>query len=399
MGGTALRGVINAFAKQTPKARAAMKSLGFSAKEMDAGVHEPISALGKLGEALEGATEAKKLHALQAIFGAPASAGAAALMDAVSAKGDDGQTAMERARKATGNSKGALQRAADILGGDTQGKIKKFQAGVTAVTTELGETLAPTLIEVTTKAGELVKSFGQFAKDNPGTVGAIGKVTFGLTGMLAVTKTITLALGAGAPLWAGIVKGSGFAVDGVKGLAKAAQFAGAETAGLFTKSQRAADAMGKLYGAGAAFAVGWQVGGAIDSVIGQLFDLRGGLLSTEAALRMGESAGTTTPLDPTDATDGPEFERVRNEQNERYQRILDALIPGHAGNRKRNEDEAAAKPPVNGSPGVPGGGPFSAVPQGQFNAITGQLEIIVSDDRIKTKIKGKGMRVGEQEVR
>lgn len=402
MAGTSLRAVIAAFAKQTPKARAAMASVGISSSKMAEGVHEPIKMLELLGKKLSGASEAKKLKTLTDVFGAPAAPGAASLMEAVSKIGEDGLTAIQRARQATTNANGQLERAAKILGGTGEAKLKLFSSQVSATAAEIGEVLAPTLLQGTETAKGWVKEFGAWARENPGMVGGLGKITFGITAIATASAATLRVAGATAPLWSGISSGAGLAAKGitgtVAGMERVAMLAGA--------SQGAATAIAGLFAVPAAAAAGWWLGKELDSAIGKLFNLKGELASTEMAIRLGENAGKDTNKEPTSldqfaAAHGGNAQTGPKEGLKPLVSLEDlaALFGGvRGGNAQLNKDKEAAEAAARQHEGrLQPGAPFRA--DSAFNAATGKLEVIVTDDRIKTKLSGNVGRLGQQEIR
>lgn len=396
MAGTGLRAVIAAFAKQTPKATKAMRGVGIGAKEMAEGVSSPLTLLGTLGKKLEHATDAKKLKTLADVFGAPAAPAAATLMEAVSKIGEDGLTAIERARKATNNANGQLERAAKILGGTGEAKLKRFSAQVSATSAEIGEVLAPTLLEGTAKAQEWVKEFGAFAKENPGLIAGLGRITFGLTAISTGAAVALRVAGATAPLWSGMAKGAAMAAGGIKSTVDGMQ----GFAKLMGASQGAATAITGLFAVPAAAAAGWWFGQEIDSAIGKLFNLRGELASTELALRAGEATSNdngpaVNTMAGAASTKNGEFQTSQQQKN--WENLLN-MIPGREGNAERSaldEQFASEARQRNGRMTTTSATRADA----GFNAVSGKLEVFVTDDRVRTKLSGNTGRLGHQEIR
>lgn len=400
--GTSLRAVLSAFAKQTPKAVKAMNAVGISSKQMGEGVHDPIKLLDLLGQKLKNATEAKKLKTLADVFGAPAAPGAASLMEAISKIGEDGLSAIESARRATGNANGSLERAAKILGGTGVSKMKLFTATVSASAAEFGEAFAPALLESTDELKKLVAEGGAWAQENPGIVSGIGKITLGLTAASLAGSGALRVLGAAAPLWSGISSGARGAAIGITAIEKG--LTAVELQAGITRG-----ALSKTFGvAGAAYA-GYAFGTFLDEWIGKTFKLRGELLSTELALRAGEAQGKAadkTPIVGKDILTGKQ--QTAADAHKALVTLDDvaALLGGvKGGNAARNalEEEFAHEQRLRqgrteNNPATRADADVRPLAE-RFNAVSGQLEISVKDDRITTKLKGTGARLGEQVTR
>jgi TP901 family phage tail tape measure protein len=403
MAGTSLRATIAAFAKQTPKARKAMAEVGISAAQMSQGVHEPLKLLGLLGQKLAKADEAKKLKTLSDVFGAPAAPGAASLMEAISKVGEDGLTAIQRAQQATHNANGSLDRAAKILGGTGEAKLKLFRAQVEATAASLGEQLAPALLDGTAKAQVYLGEFQRWAQENPGTVSGLGEVAFGITGISLAAAAVTRAVGAAAPIWEGIKTGARLAEGAVLGVQK----------GLGAVEAQAGITRGALsttFGvAGAAYG-GYAFGQFLDEWIGKTFKLRGELLSTELALKAGEAQGSAAnnapnALDKLAVSLGGKAQTA----DQRAQRkglpnlfdLAESLFGTKGGNAARSDLDAQMAAEAQARAVAKGG----RMPGQRFNmeqdaaAMSGKLEVFVTDDRVRTKLSGNVGRLGEQEVR
>jgi hypothetical protein len=160
-----------------------------------------------------------------------------------------------------------------------------------------------------------------------------------------------------------------------------------------------------LFALPAAAAGGWWLGTELDKAIGKLFNLRGELLSTEMALKAGESASSaTTDSNALGQEQGSkattDLSKTEAEQMARWESMLNAIIPGREGNIQRNNTEASMAAQERQRAGrMSGAAGFRADGGSGFNAVSGKLEVFVTDDRVRTKLSGNAGRLGQQEVR
>lgn len=391
--GTALRGMIASMAAPTKKSSKALADLGVSTKQMAAGVKEPIAFLKLLGEQFDKKhyNQAQKLSVIMRVFGRETSAAVMSLIDAGTRAGEGG-TAFEKMTAAMNGASGAMQRAQDVLGDTTAAKLQKLTAQVDSLKIAAGEKMAPAMLQLAKDARPWLSSIGDWVETHPHAISGFAKTTLAVGGLATGLKGLALATS-----FAGMFKP---ALTPVKALISNIAQLDSKFIAVESSLGRVGSAATRVFGAAGAFAAGYEIGGMIDSLIGQLFELRGGLLSTEIALRGGEAAGAADGGTVKTAGDVAKLEAAGKagkgyataEQRANYDKFLSAILPGYAGNLKRNQDEAAAFASANPnySEVSPGDAPFRADGGGQFNAVTGSIEVKVSDDRVRVTAKSRG---------
>lgn len=398
--GTALRGMIASMAAPSGKSKKALAELGMSTKDLAEGTKDPIKALKLLGERFDKKhySEAQRLSVVMRVFGRETSAAVMSLIAAGSKAGENG-TAFEAMSEAMDNSKGAMQRAADVLGDTTANKLKRLTAQVDSLKIAAGEKMAPALLQLAEDAKPWLSSLGEFIEKHPTGVGAFAKLALSIGATATALKVA--ALGASfasmlAPAFAPIGKviGEMSKLD-------------AKFVGMNSSIGRVGSAATRVFGAAGAFAAGYEVGGMIDGLIGKLFELRGGLLSTEIALRAGETSGTNATVSKVSdvvalekaGKGGEGFQTEAQRKN--WEGFMDLFTFGaYSKNAQRNRDEAgmnaSANPNYTSASPTSDADPFRA--DGGFNAVTGSIEVRVSDDRIQVTSKSSGpvpLRTGQ----
>jgi len=396
--GTALRGMIASMAAPSSKSKKALAELGISTAQLAEGAKDPMKALKLLGERFDAKhyTDAQRLGVIMKVFGRETSAAVASLIQAGSKAGENG-TAFENMAKAMDNSQGAMQRAADTLGDTTANKLKRLTAQVDGLKIAAGEKMAPAMLQLAEDAKPWLTSMGVWIEKHPTAIAGFAKMAIVTAGVATALKAAALSaslFSLASPLLAPLS-----AIKRLSDLAEQGQTWNAQLLrmeGGLTKVQSAAV---KVFGAAGAFAAGYEIGGMIDGLIGKLFELRGGLLSTELALRAGESAGTKATV--STVSDVVALEKAgkggegyqTEQQRKNWEGFMDVFTFGaYSRNAQRNRDEAAANAGANPnysatSPSADAQ-PFRA--DGGFNAVTGQIEVKVTDDRVRVTTRGSG---------
>lgn len=387
--GTALRGMIASLAAPSGRAKKALAEVGMSTKELATGVKDPIALLKLLSERFNAKNfdSTKRLGVLMRVFGREVAPAVQSMIDGSSKIGEDGQTGFQKVSNAINNSKGALERANAIMQETAGAKLAKLRASIDKTSTQIGELWTPTVLAGAEGVGRLSTKIADWAAGNPQAATMLGRTTAAVVIATGAMQAFTLASGAAALFGSNIAVGARLAFwplirVGALATEAAAAFnilsiqaniAGASTASAGLRMGALAIQFAAL--AGAAWA-GYEAGTALDGMLGKLAGARGGKLSTEAALQAGESDW---------------FNDVASH--------IPGLREAAAANKKRNQDEKAAA--ANGyggdsvgAPAAPGVTPAT----GGFNAVTGQIEVTVKDDRIaiKTISRGKvGLRTGQ----
>jgi len=391
--GTALRGMIASMAAPSGKSKKALAELGLSTQDLAKGVKDPIAALKLLGERFEAKnyTDAQKLGVVMRVFGRETSAAVMSLIAAGSKAGENG-TAFQNMARAMDNADGAMQRAADVLGDTTANKLKRLTAQVDSLKIAAGEKLAPALLDLGDRAKPWLTSLGSLIEEHPRLLGGLGNAALLVGGLALAAKGAALGWGAlqtaMALPWGALVAPIRIVATQIMGLN---QLLGvnqviASTAGQTWKAGAlgAAQLATQIAGVAAAAYAGYEAGKLLDGVLGSVFGARGGKLSTEAALQAGESDGFNSFVGKAGKFLGS-----------------DTLQEIAAGNTRRNADQAAAAQ-TGGYPNSVGQTPASVSPDlGQFNAVTGQIEVKVTDQRVQVTSRSRGavpLRVGQTPV-
>jgi phage-related tail protein len=340
------------------------------------------------------------------VFGRETASAVMSLIDA-GTKAQEGGTAFEKMAVAMDDVTGAMDDANAVLGNTTQAKLKRLTSQVDALKVAAGEQLAPALLEMADRAKPWLSAMGEWIAKNPKVVANLGEITVGLIALTAGLKGAALAAG----FFGSNIKGGQIALQTMGApmrlAAKSVNAVDLATQGLEGNLGKTTVAATRLFGAAGAFAAGYAVGGMIDELIGKLFNLRGGLLSTEAALKAGEATGKDTGVRVETVAQAAAAQKAgygeagyqTAAQAENWRKFMDFFTGGaYSGNLKRNQDEGEALKATWKGTTPSTGQPFSAVPSGAFNAVTGQIEVTVSDDRVKVRATSTGavpLRTGQ----
>lgn len=393
--GTALRGMLASMAAPSGKSKKALAELGLGAKDLAKGVEDPIAVLKLLGERFNSKhmSQAQRLGIIMKVFGRETSAAVMSLIEA-GTKAGEGGTAFEKMGRAMEGSAGAMQRASDILGETSAQKLKRLGAQVDALKIAAGERLAPSLLQLAADTRPFLGRVGEMIEQHPQAVSAVARVGVAVVILSAGFKAAALsaaffktsmALSAvGARAAVAPIVWLGTQVQGLSALLGVNQVIAAGAGQTWRAAALGAGALAvKIAGVAAAAYAGYEAGKLLDSVVGGLVGARGGKLSTEAALSAGESDGINSFVGGAG----------------RFLHIQ-ALQDIAAGNTQRNQDQSLAERTGGQPDQVSQPSQVSpAVPTEQFNAVTGQIEVKVSDDRVRVTTKGRGpLRLGQTPV-
>lgn len=353
MAGTSLRAMLGRLANASPRAKKALAEVGLSAKDMAKGVKDPISFFKQLDGAFKNKKfdEQKRLSALMRIFGDEAASGVASLLDAGAKADAKGLTAFDRMAVSMDGYSGSVERFASTVENTTAGKLKIFESQVDALQMQLGEAFVPALMDITKAIGPVIQDLGAWAKENPRLIATMGRLALGASAMLAVLGPLALGISSVITVWGvfgpafrlGLlpIRGAGSALGALAGRLDAMPGKFGSAAGAFTRFTAIT---------GAAFA-GWEVGTILDEALGKLLKLRGGLVSTEAALQMGESGGFNDLIGGIGNVTG-----------------IQAIKDVAEGNRQANANKLAAEREAQARAGA--GGPATA-----------EIDVKISDER------------------
>ena len=93
------------------------------------------------------------------------------------------------------NSTGTAQAMSDMMGNTTAGKLAEMQSAIEAAQIELGQALAPTILEVVTVIRDLASSFANLDQGTKDTIVQIGLAAAALGPVLIVGGKVTAAVG------------------------------------------------------------------------------------------------------------------------------------------------------------------------------------------------------------
>ncbi len=292
--GTALNATLARMANITPRSAKALKQMGIAQEEINGALTDPVAFFKRMNDAMDakGFDKAKRLSALVRVFGQEAAPAVAEMMaKASNVDVATGKTGFDAIREGMDRAKGANDEFNRSIEETTDHKLKVFDAQMQDLKLTLGASFAPVLIDLNKSMGPVIKDFGAWIKDNPRLVETLGRVTLAGAAFLAVVGPLALAIAATATVWGVLgpvistcllpikLAGKGFEALATR-MAASNTAAGAAGAGLVRF----------VAVTGAAFA-GWQVGTMLDEAVGSMLKLRGGKISTELGLSMGESAG------------------------------------------------------------------------------------------------------------
>ncbi len=327
--GTALNATLARMANVTPRAAKALSQLGISKKEIGEGLKDPVAFFAKMNAAMDkkGFDKAQRLSALVRVFGQEAAPAVAEMMAKASEiDPKTGKTGFASMIEQMSHAEGATDRFAAAVSDTTEDKLKRFDAQMADIKITLGQSLAPALLDLNKGLAPTIKEFANWIKHNPKLVGQLGRLALTTGTVLAVMTPLVLAASSAATAFGVFRIATALGVAPLKGFGNVA-------GGLATKLRATNTAAGMAGSAmlsfaavtGAAFA-GWEVGQILDDVIGKMMGLRGGKLSTEAALSMGESPGMNDLVAGVGELTG-----------------IQAIKDVAAGNSKANQDRTNAK--------------------------------------------------------
>lgn len=296
--GTALRAMLSRLATQSPRAKKALQEVGLSGKDAAAGLRDPIKFLRQLsdGFASKGMDDAKQLSILMRVFGDEAGPAVAALVDAGSKLGADGSTNFDRMAKTMDNFAGSTDRANAAIEATSSAKIDQFESSLEALSIQMGENFAPSLLQMQKDLAPVVEGFGNWVRENPRLVSTLGRVLILTSGVLAVLIPLTLGVGALVTSWGvlgPVIRGSLLPLRMFGALLSGTTITNGVSS-IATLGTTWATTAGKMrvgVGIAAAAFAGWQLGTLLDDWTAKFFGLREATLSAWLAVEAGESKG------------------------------------------------------------------------------------------------------------
>lgn len=372
MAGTSLRGMFAGMAKTTPKAKKELAALGIQAKQFGQAVKDPVGFLTLLEEKMKAKNydSDKVLHALGAMFGTEAATGVQVLLEKINQIGPDGKTSYQKLQAAQDHAAGSLKRYDAAIDETADGKLKKLQNQIANLGIEVGKSFTPALLDAGKALVPYLATTRDLVQDHPVLVSGLGKVALGFVS---------------------IVTPAALALRGLTAIKTAAETS--------TGALRALGlAGGSVKGTLGAIGVGWaayELTTALDAWIGKTWELEGGLWSVHTAMKAARAQNEGDVENANGSITNADGSTQTAEQRKRWEGFMDFFTFGaYSGNTRANLNQSNASrngyapAPMNPATSPLIGGDQTVSPGQGFNAVTGQIEVLVSDDRVKVRTKG-----------
>jgi TP901 family phage tail tape measure protein len=383
MAGTGLRTMIRSLTGPSKAAQKELRKLGITSSVMADNLDKPATLLKKISDAFKDKNygRADRLRVLNRVFGR-ASTAMEVLLSNANKVGKDGVTSFDKLLGAVNDGENALDKMAKTMDSTRLASVRKLESAIESLKLDLAQELAPTLSVLVKDLIGMVGQFAAWAKQHPDLTRKLGKTLIAVTAFATVLGPILITLASLVSAFT-LLKGAVIAVTapfrifGVANTALAAKMRGTTgaTRGL-TASMRSLNAVVGLVGAAWA---GWEVGQMLDSLLGKVLALRGGLLSTEMALSAGESPVVNRAVRMIGETTG-------------IQSITDIA----EGNIRRNEEEQKASLRAQEAELADLKRELAATEKAV--AVGGKIEIEVSDDRTRVRRVQKAPQGPDLEV-
>jgi TP901 family phage tail tape measure protein len=187
--GTTLRMAMIRLSDPPKKAREALEDLGVSIKDAHGNFRPFSDIVDQLRDGLKGMSNAEKVAALSAIFGAEAVSGMLNIIDA-------GPEKLNKLTKSLQNSAGASAKTAAQMKNNLAGALQELQGAFETAQISIGESLTPAVRKVAEALKGLFDWFNQLSEPTKRFI-AIGlAVTAALLLLTAVVGVATMAFGA-----------------------------------------------------------------------------------------------------------------------------------------------------------------------------------------------------------
>lgn len=383
LSGTAFRGILAGLQDPAKGAEKTLRKMGLSVKFLTDNMKDPGKVVAKFAEEMKDLSQFERERRLFQIFGrrqaGPFGALIDALIDTDNARGglnDRLEESIEKARRLN-----KIQRDGLVIEGSAEGQTKKLRSQIDELRLSIGEKMLPVELKFMEMTKDVTQTLSDFADENPRTAGALAKSTFALGGFLALSSGLLFAVQNMITLGAmmRVVPIAAWAVSATRSL-DVLFFSLSNIKGVLPKVTGRLGQLSMVAGAGFA---GVQIGKLLDSWIGQLFDMRDGLVSSQLALELGLSPAFNQFIEDTGAV----FKAFGAEETGQF------LQEVAAGNRLRNqqrlEDEAEASTLREGAPrlgvgatpagrGAPGRVGAQSVKALKVEPIKGQIDINVT---------------------
>lgn len=191
--GTGLRNMIGSTARPPRRAKAANKLLsmiGMSQKDLSEGLLDIPALMKQIGDRMAKLAPNKRIAIESTLFGQYGMTTADALIDVATRMGTDGKSMIEQYATAIAQATTALQDAADIAGGTTQGKLDMLNAKWETLKITLGEKFAPALGNAVDKLSEFVVKWEAWANTNPQALKDITDLVYAMSEALPTAFTV-----------------------------------------------------------------------------------------------------------------------------------------------------------------------------------------------------------------
>lgn len=192
MGGTALRSMFTSLVNPTKQQTKALRAMGMSAKEARDGLSDLPSLLALMSDKLgrKGFSDSRKLQLLSQIFGERGVAPASILLEA--SRGGE----VDKFVGEMGKAKGAMDKAAEVLSGTIEGRMKNLSASFEGARIKIATAFLPALEGLLPKLQIAGEATGNWVSKNSELTLNIGTAVAGLAGFTVVVQGLTVAFGA-----------------------------------------------------------------------------------------------------------------------------------------------------------------------------------------------------------
>ena len=208
--GTALKAGLVNLAKPTKKMRDTMNELGISITDSEGNMKSFREVMSDLRTNMSGLSKDEQAAAAATIFGKEAMSG---WLSIINASEED----FNKLTNAIDNSEGATQQMVDTIDGGLGGSFASFQSALEGVGIAFGETLAPSVKNLTDKITGFLQSLANLSPETIKLITIIAGVVAAIGPMLLIIGTVVIKI-------AKFREGVGLLANGIKGLSAVFSF-------------------------------------------------------------------------------------------------------------------------------------------------------------------------------
>src|SRR5699024_7088370 len=187
--GRMLRQGMLRLSKPTGEAGKLIKESGINVFDADGNMKSLDKVVGELNKGLQGQTKQQKAAALATLFGSESTAGWTVLLD-------QGADSLSDYTNELIDSEGAAKDMADTMQDTAEGAITRMNSAISGLKIELGEKLAPIIVQVADGVGDFANKLSEMDSATIETIATTGLL---VTAVLGVTTAVAgLVAGIGA---------------------------------------------------------------------------------------------------------------------------------------------------------------------------------------------------------